>query len=88
MSPRSLSVALLATVALLVPAELSADPPQMPAEGVAKQLERRGGGRVPFSPDAIALAMARGELSLPEAIRAGRIEVEGDGTLAKALREA
>ncbi|MFI9154314.1 winged helix-turn-helix transcriptional regulator [Streptomyces sp. NPDC053367] len=33
-------------------------------------------------------ALARGELSLPEAVRAGRVEVTGDGTLAKSLREA
>ncbi|MBC9729513.1 winged helix-turn-helix transcriptional regulator [Streptomyces sp. TRM68367] len=32
-------------------------------------------------------AVARGELSMPDAVRAGRIEVTGDGTLAKALRE-
>ncbi|MGW3209690.1 winged helix-turn-helix transcriptional regulator [Streptomyces sp. NPDC001135] len=33
-------------------------------------------------------AVARGELTLPEAVRAGRVTVTGDGTLAKALREA
>ncbi|MGI5459178.1 winged helix-turn-helix transcriptional regulator [Streptomyces sp. CA-249302] len=33
-------------------------------------------------------AVSRGELGLVEAVRAGRVEVAGDGTLAKALREA
>jgi DNA-binding HxlR family transcriptional regulator len=33
-------------------------------------------------------AVARGELGLAEAVRAGRVTVTGDGTLAKALREA
>ncbi|MGN5380746.1 winged helix-turn-helix transcriptional regulator [Streptomyces lasalocidi] len=33
-------------------------------------------------------AVARGESSLPEAVRAGRVTVTGEGTLAKALREA
>ncbi|WBO62958.1 winged helix-turn-helix transcriptional regulator [Streptomyces camelliae] len=33
-------------------------------------------------------AVARGELSLPDAVRAGRVTVTGEGTLAKALREA
>ncbi|EST34806.1 winged helix-turn-helix transcriptional regulator [Streptomyces roseochromogenus] len=32
--------------------------------------------------------VVRGELTLPDAIRAGRVTVTGDGTLAKALREA
>ncbi|MGW1048694.1 winged helix-turn-helix transcriptional regulator [Streptomyces sp. NPDC001118] len=32
-------------------------------------------------------AVARGELSLTEAVRAGRVTVTGDGPLAKALRE-
>ncbi|OLZ67541.1 transcriptional regulator [Streptomyces sp. IMTB 2501] len=33
-------------------------------------------------------AVARGELGLTEAVRAGRVTVTGDSTLAKALREA
>ncbi|MFJ9821973.1 winged helix-turn-helix transcriptional regulator [Streptomyces sp. NPDC101151] len=33
-------------------------------------------------------ALARGESTLPEAVNAGRVTVTGDGTLAKALREA
>jgi hypothetical protein len=33
-------------------------------------------------------AVAQGELSLPDAVRAGRVEVSGEGTLAKVLREA
>ncbi|MFH8770136.1 MULTISPECIES: winged helix-turn-helix transcriptional regulator [unclassified Streptomyces] len=33
-------------------------------------------------------AVAGGELRLPEAVRAGRVTVTGEGTLAKALREA
>ncbi|MER6673410.1 helix-turn-helix domain-containing protein [Streptomyces sp. NPDC000983] len=53
-----------------------------------------GDGPAPAEPDArLALdtgtctAVARGELSVPDAVRAGRIEVTGEGTLAKALRE-
>lgn len=38
----------------------------MPADGMTKQLELRG-GRVPFSADAIALQMARGHLGAPTA---------------------
>jgi DNA-binding HxlR family transcriptional regulator len=33
-------------------------------------------------------AVARGELTLPDAVRDGRVTVTGEGTLAKALREA
>ncbi|MFH9084021.1 winged helix-turn-helix transcriptional regulator [Streptomyces sp. NPDC017673] len=33
-------------------------------------------------------AIARGETGLPDAVRDGRVTVTGDGTLAKALREA
>lgn len=33
-------------------------------------------------------AIARGETGLPDAVRDGRVTVSGDGTLAKALREA
>lgn len=33
-------------------------------------------------------AVARGELSLPDAVRAGRVTVTGTGTLAKALRDS
>ncbi|MFJ3417658.1 winged helix-turn-helix transcriptional regulator [Streptomyces sp. NPDC086082] len=54
-----------------------------------------GEGVAPREPDArlvldvdTCTAVAQGELSLPEAVRAGRVEVTGDGTLAKALREA
>ncbi|MEU7416922.1 winged helix-turn-helix transcriptional regulator [Streptomyces antibioticus] len=54
-----------------------------------------GDGRAPREPDArltldadTAAAVARGELAVPDAVRAGRIEVTGDGTLAKELREA
>lgn len=53
-----------------------------------------GDGPAPAEPDArLALdtatctAVARGELSVPDAVRDGRITVTGDGTLAKALRE-
>ncbi|MER5429500.1 winged helix-turn-helix transcriptional regulator [Streptomyces sp. NPDC002588] len=54
-----------------------------------------GGGRAPREPDArlsldadTGAAVARGELGLLDAVRAGRIEVTGEGTLAKELREA
>ncbi len=54
-----------------------------------------GEGPAPREPDArlvldvdTCTAVAQGELSLPDAVRAGRVEVSGDGTLAKALREA
>ncbi|MGW3309218.1 MULTISPECIES: winged helix-turn-helix transcriptional regulator [unclassified Streptomyces] len=54
-----------------------------------------GEGVAPREPDArlvldvdTCTAVAQGELSLPDAVRAGRVEVTGDGTLAKALREA
>ncbi|WAZ25021.1 winged helix-turn-helix transcriptional regulator [Streptomyces cinnabarinus] len=53
-----------------------------------------GDGPAPAEPDArLALdtgtctAVARGESSVPDAVRDGRITVTGDGTLAKALRE-
>ncbi|MDF3141324.1 MULTISPECIES: helix-turn-helix domain-containing protein [unclassified Streptomyces] len=53
-----------------------------------------GDGPAPGEPDARLVlgsgtceAFARGELSLSDAIRGGRIEVTGDGTLAKALRD-
>ncbi|MFD5479838.1 winged helix-turn-helix transcriptional regulator [Streptomyces hawaiiensis] len=53
-----------------------------------------GDGPAPGEPDArLALdtatctAIARGELGLARAVREGRVEVSGDGTLAKALRE-
>ncbi|MER6524296.1 winged helix-turn-helix transcriptional regulator [Streptomyces sp. NPDC001508] len=53
-----------------------------------------GDGRAPAQPDA-RLAMdtgtctdiARGALTLRDAVRAGRVAVTGDGTLAKTLRE-
>ncbi len=54
-----------------------------------------GDGPAPGEPDArlvmdtgTCLQVGRGELSVPDAVRAGRIEVTGDGTLAKALRES
>ncbi|MFJ8942011.1 winged helix-turn-helix transcriptional regulator [Streptomyces sp. NPDC102395] len=54
-----------------------------------------GEGPAPGEPDArltldagTAEALARGELTLPDAVRAGRVGVSGDGPLAKALREA
>ncbi|MFI9544196.1 winged helix-turn-helix transcriptional regulator [Streptomyces sp. NPDC052016] len=54
-----------------------------------------GDGPAPGEPDArlvldtgTCTALARGELGLHEAVRAGRVDVTGDGTLAKALREA
>jgi DNA-binding HxlR family transcriptional regulator len=53
-----------------------------------------GEGAAPAEPDArlvldaaTCAAVGRGELSLAEAVRTGRAEVSGDGTLAKALRE-
>lgn len=54
-----------------------------------------GDGPAPGEPDArlvldtdTCTAVAQGELGVLDAVRAGRIEVGGDGTLAKALREA
>ncbi|MDN0200726.1 winged helix-turn-helix transcriptional regulator [Streptomyces sp. S.PNR 29] len=54
-----------------------------------------GDGPAPVEPDArLALdaatcaAVSRGEVSVTEAVRDGRIAVTGDGTLAKELREA
>jgi DNA-binding HxlR family transcriptional regulator len=54
-----------------------------------------GDGPAPGEPDARLVmdvatwtAVAQGELSLLDAVRAGRIGVTGDGILAKALREA
>ncbi|MGW3727585.1 winged helix-turn-helix transcriptional regulator [Streptomyces sp. NPDC000851] len=54
-----------------------------------------GDGPAPAEPDVrlvldtdTCTALARGELSVTEAVRDGRITVTGDGTLAKALREA
>ncbi|MEV0641257.1 winged helix-turn-helix transcriptional regulator [Streptomyces sp. NPDC050619] len=53
-----------------------------------------GEGPAPGEPDARLVldagaweAVSRGELSVADAVRAGRIEVTGDGTLAKTLRE-
>ncbi|WP_416978424.1 winged helix-turn-helix transcriptional regulator [Streptomyces sp. T028] len=53
-----------------------------------------GDGPAPREPDArlvldagTCAAVARGELGMLDAVRAGRIEVGGEGTLAKALRE-
>ncbi|MFF4801299.1 winged helix-turn-helix transcriptional regulator [Streptomyces sp. NPDC001351] len=54
-----------------------------------------GDGPAPGEPDArltldaeTGAALARGELNLADAVRQGRVTVTGDGTLAKALREA
>ncbi|MER5750766.1 winged helix-turn-helix transcriptional regulator [Streptomyces sp. NPDC002088] len=54
-----------------------------------------GDGPAPGEPDArlvldtdTCTAIARGELTVPDAVRDGRIDVSGDGTLAKVLREA
>ncbi|MFF0016454.1 winged helix-turn-helix transcriptional regulator [Streptomyces sp. NPDC005374] len=54
-----------------------------------------GDGPAPGEPDARLVmdaetcgAVGRGELSLTDAVRGGRVEVTGDGTIAKALREA
>jgi DNA-binding HxlR family transcriptional regulator len=54
-----------------------------------------GDGPAPAEPDArlvldtaTCTAVARGELRVPDAVREGRIEVTGEGALAKALREA
>ncbi|MGP4092471.1 winged helix-turn-helix transcriptional regulator [Streptomyces sp. KR55] len=54
-----------------------------------------GDGPAPAEPDVrlvldtdTCTAVARGELSVADAVRDGRITVTGDGTLAKALREA
>ncbi|MEV1068483.1 winged helix-turn-helix transcriptional regulator [Streptomyces sp. NPDC050263] len=54
-----------------------------------------GHGPAPGEPDArlvldvdTCMAVAQGELSVLEAVRAGRVDVSGDGALAKALREA
>ncbi|WP_043493907.1 winged helix-turn-helix transcriptional regulator [Streptomyces viridosporus] len=54
-----------------------------------------GDGPAPRDPDArlvldsgTCTAIGRGESTVAAAVRAGRIEVTGDGTLAKALREA
>ncbi|MFG1670003.1 winged helix-turn-helix transcriptional regulator [Streptomyces sp. Y7] len=54
-----------------------------------------GDGPAPGEPDARLVldsetceAVARGELSVTDAVRGGRIEVTGEGTLAKALKEA
>jgi DNA-binding HxlR family transcriptional regulator len=53
-----------------------------------------GEGPAPREPDArlvlgvdTCTAVAQGELSIIDAVRAGRVEVTGDGTLAKTLRE-
>ncbi|MFI6403898.1 winged helix-turn-helix transcriptional regulator [Streptomyces sp. NPDC050548] len=63
--------------------------------GVAGEGEVYGEGPATRDPDArlvlgvdTCTAVAQGELSLADAVRAGRVEVSGDGTLAKALREA
>lgn len=53
-----------------------------------------GDGPAPGEPDALlsldtatCTAISRGELTLADAVRAGRVGVTGEGTLAKALRE-
>lgn len=54
-----------------------------------------GDGPAPGEPDArltlgteTCVAIGRGELTLQDAVRAGRVEVVGDGAIAKSLREA
>ncbi|MDT0387702.1 helix-turn-helix domain-containing protein [Streptomyces sp. DSM 41921] len=54
-----------------------------------------GDGPAPAEPDALLVldtatcaALGRGELDLVRAVREGRVEVTGEGTLAKTLREA
>jgi DNA-binding HxlR family transcriptional regulator len=54
-----------------------------------------GEGPAPREPDArlvldseVCRAVVRGELNLTDAVRDGRVEVTGDGAIAKALREA
>ncbi|WP_427165583.1 winged helix-turn-helix transcriptional regulator [Streptomyces sp. C1-1] len=54
-----------------------------------------GDGPAPGEPDArlvldagTGAAIGRGELSLPDAVRDGRVTVTGDGAVAKSLREA
>ncbi|MEU0203963.1 MULTISPECIES: helix-turn-helix domain-containing protein [unclassified Streptomyces] len=54
-----------------------------------------GDGPAPTEPDALLVldtatctALSRGELDLLRAVREGRVEVTGDGALAKTLREA
>ncbi|MFE4667893.1 winged helix-turn-helix transcriptional regulator [Streptomyces sp. NPDC056716] len=54
-----------------------------------------GYGAAPVEPDALleldtltGTAIARGQLSVADAVRDGRIDVTGEGTLAKVLREA
>ncbi len=54
-----------------------------------------GDGPAPSEPDAVlaldpasCTAVARGELGLADAVRSGRVDVTGDGTLAKFLRQA
>jgi putative sterol carrier protein len=54
-----------------------------------------GDGPAPAEPDALlaldtatCTALSRGELDLVRAVREGRVQVTGEGALAKALREA
>jgi hypothetical protein len=54
-----------------------------------------GDGPAPREPDArlvlevdACMAIAQGKLTVADAVRAGRVDVGGDGALAKALREA
>ncbi|MDX2543418.1 winged helix-turn-helix transcriptional regulator [Streptomyces sp. WI04-05B] len=61
----------------------------------ARDVPVYGAGPAPEEPDArlsmdtgTCAAVGRGDLSVLGAVRDGRIEVTGDGTLAKALREA
>ncbi|WP_020119038.1 winged helix-turn-helix transcriptional regulator [Streptomyces canus] len=60
----------------------------------AQQGPAYGDGPAPGEPDARLVldvetcgALSRGELSLPDAVRDGRVEVTGDGAIAKVLRE-
>ncbi|WP_424850180.1 winged helix-turn-helix transcriptional regulator [Streptomyces sp. SAI-129] len=70
-------------------ADAAASPSENPAAGPVY-----GEGSAPGEPDArlvldvaTCVALGRGETGLREAVRDGRVEVTGDGTAAKALRE-
>jgi DNA-binding HxlR family transcriptional regulator len=61
--------------------------------GAAQDGPAYGDGPAPREPDARLVldagtceALSRGELSLPDAVRDGRVEVTGDGAIAKGLR--
>ncbi len=75
-SPRSLLTLTLPALVLAIALPAIAAPPQMPDEGVQKRPDRTAGGRVPFSGDSIALAIARGDLAPPRAGEDGWEAVE------------